>query len=144
MQTVDSAKGPSTEDPVLGVIIGRLVEIFRPDRIYLFGSAARGDAGPDRDRKSTRLNSSHANISYAVFCLKKTKFCGLLPQRWHSFQTPDVHDSGGPLRELRRSPSNVRIAYNHRGLTHFGGIFFFYECGRPLQFPFFPTQPLRY
>src|SRR3712207_8197097 len=25
-----------------------------------------------RDRKSTRLNSSHANISYAVFCLKKT------------------------------------------------------------------------
>src|SRR3712207_7721952 len=27
-----------------------------------------------RDRKSTRLNSSHANISYAVFCLKKNKF----------------------------------------------------------------------
>src|SRR3712207_7435723 len=26
---------------------------------------------PTRDRKSTRLNSSHANISYAVFCLKK-------------------------------------------------------------------------
>src|SRR3712207_8192171 len=26
-----------------------------------------------RDRKSTRLNSSHANISYAVFCLKNTK-----------------------------------------------------------------------
>src|SRR3712207_7642915 len=28
---------------------------------------------PLRDRKSTRLNSSHANISYAVFCLKKKK-----------------------------------------------------------------------
>src|SRR3712207_6954272 len=28
---------------------------------------------PPRDRKSTRLNSSHANISYAVFCLKKKK-----------------------------------------------------------------------
>src|SRR3712207_7671859 len=27
----------------------------------------------DGDRKSTRLNSSHANISYAVFCLKKKK-----------------------------------------------------------------------
>src|SRR3712207_8400100 len=27
----------------------------------------------DIDRKSTRLNSSHANISYAVFCLKKKK-----------------------------------------------------------------------
>src|SRR3712207_7259395 len=30
-----------------------------------------GEAGAARDRKSTRLNSSHANISYAVFCLKK-------------------------------------------------------------------------
>src|SRR3712207_7146874 len=28
---------------------------------------------PGEDRKSTRLNSSHANISYAVFCLKKKK-----------------------------------------------------------------------
>src|SRR3712207_7653915 len=31
------------------------------------------DLLPERDRKSTRLNSSHANISYAVFCLKKKK-----------------------------------------------------------------------
>src|SRR3712207_7727478 len=30
-------------------------------------------AGVPEDRKSTRLNSSHANISYAVFCLKKKK-----------------------------------------------------------------------
>src|SRR3712207_7691108 len=30
------------------------------------------------DRKSTRLNSSHANISYAVFCLKKKKITALL------------------------------------------------------------------
>src|SRR3712207_8330716 len=29
------------------------------------------EPGPISDRKSTRLNSSHANISYAVFCLKK-------------------------------------------------------------------------
>src|SRR5215203_5120314 len=34
------------------------------------GQAVRGRPG---DRKSTRLNSSHANISYAVFCLKKKK-----------------------------------------------------------------------
>src|SRR3712207_8818001 len=32
------------------------------------------DFGKPTDRKSTRLNSSHANISYAVFCLKKNKF----------------------------------------------------------------------
>src|SRR3712207_7400290 len=32
-----------------------------------------GLVGIPEDRKSTRLNSSHANISYAVFCLKKKK-----------------------------------------------------------------------
>src|SRR3712207_7286196 len=32
-----------------------------------------------QDRKSTRLNSSHANISYAVFCLKKKKQLDQLP-----------------------------------------------------------------
>src|SRR3712207_7312309 len=41
-------------------------------------SAASGTPSPKPtsdtpDRKSTRLNSSHANISYAVFCLKKNK-----------------------------------------------------------------------
>src|SRR3712207_7535754 len=36
------------------------------------GDPARPVPGA-RDRKSTRLNSSHANISYAVFCLKKKK-----------------------------------------------------------------------
>src|SRR3712207_7331254 len=33
----------------------------------------RSSSSPLVDRKSTRLNSSHANISYAVFCLKKNK-----------------------------------------------------------------------
>src|SRR3712207_7902880 len=38
---------------------------------YQGGELVAGTAG--EDRKSTRLNSSHANISYAVFCLKKKK-----------------------------------------------------------------------
>src|SRR3712207_8449485 len=37
------------------------------DRVY----ASKKRLADVRDRKSTRLNSSHANISYAVFCLKK-------------------------------------------------------------------------
>src|SRR5205809_7805596 len=39
------------------------------------GASGRGRGGGDahRDRKSTRLNSSHGYISYAVFCLKKKK-----------------------------------------------------------------------
>src|SRR3712207_8586191 len=36
-----------------------------------FNEEAGTFEGEARDRKSTRLNSSHANISYAVFCLKK-------------------------------------------------------------------------
>src|SRR2546430_10795814 len=34
----------------------------------------RGKSGRAQDRKSTRLNSSHSQISYAVFCLKKKKY----------------------------------------------------------------------
>src|SRR3712207_1413998 len=42
-----------------------------PDESLLHLAAGARDCR--RDRKSTRLNSSHANISYAVFCLKKKK-----------------------------------------------------------------------
>src|SRR5947209_16589010 len=38
-----------------------------------FGTIFTAIAVAHTDRKSTRLNSSHANISYAVFCLKKKK-----------------------------------------------------------------------
>src|SRR5947209_8643076 len=55
------------------------VAIVRPDRVDE-PEVIRGKGGEKieraligRDRKSTRLNSSHANISYAVFCLKKKK-----------------------------------------------------------------------
>src|SRR3712207_7329525 len=41
-------------------------EVFRHTSAHIFAQAVK-------DRKSTRLNSSHANISYAVFCLKKKK-----------------------------------------------------------------------
>src|SRR5258707_5364965 len=39
--------------------------------VLLAGGARRTSSPSGSDRKSTRLNSSHANISYAVFCLKK-------------------------------------------------------------------------
>lgn len=37
------------DDPILAEIVRRLVDALHPDRIYLFGSKARGDAGPDSD-----------------------------------------------------------------------------------------------
>src|SRR5688572_32005158 len=41
-------------------------------------------ASSSSDRKSTRLNSSHSQISYAVFCLKKKIHLSLLPRRLHT------------------------------------------------------------
>src|SRR3712207_7467142 len=62
------------------VVVGAAGDQARPAAGQALGEALRvvGDglrvAGELRsDRKSTRLNSSHANISYAVFCLKKKK-----------------------------------------------------------------------
>jgi excisionase family DNA binding protein len=40
---------PSRRDPILAEIVRRLVDAYQPDRVYLFGSAARGEAGPDSD-----------------------------------------------------------------------------------------------
>src|SRR3712207_8598169 len=52
----------------------RQVDAFAPQRARGRGPAAfPGALAVEEDRKSTRLNSSHANISYAVFCLKKKK-----------------------------------------------------------------------
>src|SRR5690554_7610859 len=42
-------------------LVGLLAEILDPEKVF------------EEDRKSTRLNSSHVRISYAVFCLKKKK-----------------------------------------------------------------------
>src|SRR3712207_6898258 len=56
-------------------VVGRGHADILPFRGGALGLPANGcprHAGT-RDRKSTRLNSSHANISYAVFCLKKKK-----------------------------------------------------------------------
>src|SRR3712207_7129996 len=64
-------RGPA---PAYGMIGGM------PDVVYLHVGAPKTGTTylqdrlhRNRDRKSTRLNSSHANISYAVFCLKKKK-----------------------------------------------------------------------
>src|SRR2546422_5549202 len=44
----------------------------QPGQIFVMERVPHHD-GPETDRKSTRLNSSHGYISYAVFCLKKKK-----------------------------------------------------------------------
>src|SRR5204863_8186441 len=46
---------------------------FQARNVYFVHSNQELDVRNRRDRKSTRLNSSHVEISYAVFCLKKKK-----------------------------------------------------------------------
>src|SRR5438445_4109846 len=53
----------------------------------------------EQDRKSTRLNSSHANISYAVFCLKKKKI------RRGDLQCRDLCAVGGQVPQVDRLPA---------------------------------------
>src|SRR5690606_42037498 len=63
LQDVESGR-PVELDALVGAVIeiARQVDVPTPNIDALFG-----------DRKSTRLNSSHVKISYAVFCLKKKK-----------------------------------------------------------------------
>jgi len=42
-------KTPAADDPALAGAVRRLVEAYQPECVYLFGSVARGDAGPDSD-----------------------------------------------------------------------------------------------
>src|SRR2546426_8522775 len=51
----------------------RAVRVGEPRLGAAVGGIVRGWVDPKEDRKSTRLNSSHLVISYAVFCLKKKK-----------------------------------------------------------------------
>src|SRR5947209_13255595 len=55
------------------LICASSVEAPRCGVVITCGSDSSGFSPGGSDRKSTRLNSSHANISYAVFCLKKKK-----------------------------------------------------------------------
>src|SRR3712207_8640932 len=62
---------------VRGALVHHLRRAVRErpvDHVGVAGHPADVGGAPVEDRKSTRLNSSHANISYAVFCLKKNKY----------------------------------------------------------------------
>src|SRR3712207_8682726 len=59
------------------------------DRPCSCGNSWR-DPAPTQDRKSTRLNSSHANISYAVFCLKKKTSALVSDRLFHTHDLPFI------------------------------------------------------
>src|SRR2546426_6243171 len=57
----------------LPISLGRRGGRLRPRRLLRRAASGGRILSPAQDRKSTRLNSSHLVISYAVFCLKKKK-----------------------------------------------------------------------
>src|SRR5256886_8163861 len=79
------------------------------------------------DRKSTRLNSSHSQISYAVFCLKKKKkstrvqlsvnSCNTLTSSWQSPHSTVILDLGQGRPYLQPPPYALLIA-TPRNATH--------------------------
>jgi len=52
----------TTYDPALARIIRRLVTAYEPEQIFLFGSRARGDAGPDSDYDLLLVVPDHASL----------------------------------------------------------------------------------
>src|SRR3712207_8076999 len=68
-------------DVVVGLLVATVDNRYVPRAVYPFFMLLVG-----LDRKSTRLNSSHANISYAVFCLNKINM-PLMPTASHNFST---------------------------------------------------------
>src|SRR2546430_12004104 len=68
--TLFRSLGPAGEDQD---IVGERVLAWQQRADVLLQPLLRLQTTEDEDRKSTRLNSSHSQISYAVFCLKKKK-----------------------------------------------------------------------
>src|SRR5262245_62754150 len=102
----------------LGLVYGSIVtaasstrpaEMQRSQRCTKPGRTPRTQSGASRsrDRKSTRLNSSHLGISYAVFCLKKKK---------QLIEITDGVDLGTPL--LMTNDDSFSVPLCRLGLVH--------------------------
>src|SRR6202453_3764611 len=93
------------------------------------------------DRKSTRLNSSHLRISYAVFCLKKKK---TYARQRQSQQAPTRRTPRGALSQ-RRSLPHARRPHRIPPLPTVSAstvdLFFFKVAAAPPVYPPFPPPP---
>src|SRR5256885_3728950 len=87
--------------------------------LVIFSSSCEMGWKPSEDRKSTRLNSSHLVISYAVFCLKKKKpVQPVIPVRRANEDTPRL--VRGTARHIRppSQPPVVRVPRHLAAATH--------------------------
>src|SRR5437660_5219364 len=81
------------------------------------GEAGQGMQCP-RDRKSTRLNSSHEAISYAVFCLKKKKKKKKKHTNYHQNVNGDIRKIHDTIRHKHRDEKVIPDAYETTTWRH--------------------------
>src|SRR6266581_2467501 len=100
----------------------------------------RAPAPPCRDRKSTRLNSSHPSISYAVFCLKKKQHLRLVFRAAASSSPVGRHRQ--PTPRTTRSHRGSILPAAQSSLSLIGGRVFFLMIRRPPRSTLFPYTTL--
>src|ERR1039458_818710 len=95
-----------------------------------------------RDRKSTRLNSSHLGISYAVFCLKKR----IKSEEAVLDRGEGRGGVGGVESRASPWPASIEVVMVERDVRprfrHASSLLFFKSTGDPQDSPLFPTEPL--
>src|ERR1022692_3917597 len=91
-----------------------------------------------RDRKSTRLNSSHLVISYAVFCLKKKQLH--LRLQGSLVVSAISRDDGLPQGLDEHADVFVTVRVNNEHVHRSLLVFFFYNFGPPPEIYPFPLQ----
>src|ERR1017187_7383586 len=107
----------------------------------MIGSGAHPISGPI-DRKSTRLNSSHRCISYAVFCLKKKEPQFFLfraehqPSRHGMAKRRSMDGADPPMLAVGAAAASLSFLISDKNR------FFFKELGKPRLLPPFPPPGL--
>src|SRR6266581_1555002 len=97
---------------------------------------------PPRDRKSTRLKSSHPSISYAVFCLKKKKLSIGDAQNVFVVAGLPLQHQRFHLAMRRRDKRSARVFINTARFPSNDAFFFFFMIPRPPRSTLFPYTTL--
>src|ERR1035438_9073815 len=116
--------------------------VERPRRSMISGAGVWANTRPVRDRKSTRLNSSHLGISYAVFCLKKQARLQNMARKSTRLPCRQLGIShaviGATTGQCAGDPGEVWIHKFRSDLS----VFFFKGRAPPPTPPPSPTHPL--
>ncbi len=118
-------EGRELTQSLLNEIVRRVVDVAHPDRIILFGSAARGQLGPDSDIDLLVVKSGvmhrrrlaqeiHLNKTSRPFAIRSERSSGLLFGKAERSMPPERRRPGDPAEWLRRARSNLHRARAYR------------------------------